>query len=179
MSITYNLNIPAAANNPSVDQPNMQTNTNSINSLVAVDHYTFADNPYGTHKQITFPNNNSPGATPTYPTLFTNNDSSSIPQLFYYNAGNSTYYTNGANGSCVLLGGMILKWGSVGISGSSQAVTFGVAFPHNLFGVTVSALTSTPGSNGTVSVENFSVNGFTAYRAGSGSLTVYYFAIGN
>lgn len=60
-SIPYNLNIPAAANNPSVDQPNLLTNTNAVSTIVAVDHYTFADSNSGTHKQITFPNQNAPG----------------------------------------------------------------------------------------------------------------------
>lgn len=53
MVISYNLDIPDAPNNPSVDQPNMRTNTNSINTIIAVDHYTFADTPSGTHKQVT------------------------------------------------------------------------------------------------------------------------------
>lgn len=179
MAIDYFLNIPAPANAPRQDVSLMQTNTNSINTLVAVDHYTFSDSSYGTHKQISFGANNSPGVSPVLPTLFTNNDSFSSPQLFYYNSTNSTYYTNGASGSCVLMGGMILKWGVIGITGSSQSVTFSVPFPHNLYGVTVSALTSTPSNNGLVSVENLSVNGFTAYRVNSGALTVYYFAIGN
>ena len=37
----YNKNIPLSTNKPSVDQPNMQTNTNSISSIISTDHLTF------------------------------------------------------------------------------------------------------------------------------------------
>lgn len=41
MTFTYNTNIPFATNNPSTDQPNMQTNTNSISGLIGIDHFGF------------------------------------------------------------------------------------------------------------------------------------------
>ena len=40
---TYNTGIPAANNNPSDDQPLMQTNTDSINSWTLIDHRGFGD----------------------------------------------------------------------------------------------------------------------------------------
>lgn len=52
MNLNYNKNIPFAANNPSVDQPKMQVNTNSISSWVAVDHHGFDDNLGGYHTDI-------------------------------------------------------------------------------------------------------------------------------
>lgn len=55
MTFSYNLNIPAAGNNPSSDQPLMQTNTNSINSLINVDHYTFGTGKDGKHLQVQLP----------------------------------------------------------------------------------------------------------------------------
>lgn len=54
----YFLNIPDGPNNPSNDQPRMQTNTNSIDSIIAVDHYTFEQgnlNRDGWHQQSTYP----------------------------------------------------------------------------------------------------------------------------
>lgn len=56
-SFAYNTGIPAAADNPSNDQPDMLQNTNSINSIIAVDHYSFGSsaNFDGFHKQITLP----------------------------------------------------------------------------------------------------------------------------
>ncbi len=59
MPITYYNNIPDAPNDPSADQPKMQTNTNSTDAIIAIDHYTFADNPSGFHKQVNFPVKNA------------------------------------------------------------------------------------------------------------------------
>lgn len=64
MSFTYVSNLPAAANNPSNDQPNMQTNTNSIASLISVNHIGFNTATAGQHKQVDFPDVIAP-ATPT------------------------------------------------------------------------------------------------------------------
>ncbi|MFI5416032.1 MAG: hypothetical protein ACHQXJ_01640 [Nitrososphaerales archaeon] len=48
----YTDNIPFASDNPSNDQPNMQTNTNSIDNLINEDHYSFNQNNGGFHKQV-------------------------------------------------------------------------------------------------------------------------------
>jgi len=55
-TFTYYNDIPAANNNPSSDQPKMTNNTNVIDQILDVDHYTFetADKD-GEHKQINFP----------------------------------------------------------------------------------------------------------------------------
>ena len=52
MNLDYNTGIPAANDNPSDDQPDMLTNTNSINSWVAIDHHGFNDNLGGYHTNI-------------------------------------------------------------------------------------------------------------------------------
>jgi hypothetical protein len=48
----YNTGIPAAPNNPSVDQPDMLTNTDSIDGLIDVDHIGFNENLGGYHDVI-------------------------------------------------------------------------------------------------------------------------------
>jgi len=65
MTITYTNNIPLASNNPSNDQPNMQTNTNAINSWVQIDHVGFNASNGGQHKQVNFPAENAPAGAPT------------------------------------------------------------------------------------------------------------------
>jgi len=52
----YTENIPFSTNNPSVDQPFMQINTNSIKNLIGEDHVTFGDNNGGFHNQMRIPN---------------------------------------------------------------------------------------------------------------------------
>ncbi len=51
-NFTYSINVPAASHNPSADQPIMQTNTNSIDSIITIDHFGFNDNQGGWHKNI-------------------------------------------------------------------------------------------------------------------------------
>lgn len=57
----YNTDIPNAPNNPSNDQPLMKVNTNSINSLIGIDHVGFSTNGSGIHKQVTLINEAAPG----------------------------------------------------------------------------------------------------------------------
>ena len=52
VNVIYNDSIPDAPNNPSQDQPKMQTNTNSIRSLVEIDHIGFGNNQGGYHKTV-------------------------------------------------------------------------------------------------------------------------------
>lgn len=60
-NINYTNNIPFASNNPSTDQPDMLINTNSIDTLINVDHVSFNLNNGGTHRQVTVNAQSSPG----------------------------------------------------------------------------------------------------------------------
>lgn len=85
--ITYNNGIPAANNNPSVDQPDMQTNTDAIDTLIAVDHVSFNNNDGGLHHQVNFNNKNAQGSqTDPQSVLYTaSGTASSVSQLVYKN----------------------------------------------------------------------------------------------
>lgn len=48
---TYTDNIPFSTDNPSNDQPLMQTNTNSIDSIIGEDHFSFNNNNGGLHQK--------------------------------------------------------------------------------------------------------------------------------
>lgn len=177
MSIAYNTGIPASANNPSVDQPNMLTNTNNIATYVAVDHVPFNTSGSGQHEQVTFNSNNVPGGTVSPPVLFTN-AAPTLPQLFFYSgtaAQGANQYVAAASGSTFLLGGIILKWGNSATIGS---VSFPVAFPNNCYAVVITG-TSTLYTGGFV-VSAVSASAFTVARtSGSGATGYYYIAIGN
>lgn len=74
MSFTFSTTIPAAANNPSVDQPDMLQNNVATNGILAVDHITFNALGGGEHKQVTFNSKNVPVAqTDPKSVLYTNN----------------------------------------------------------------------------------------------------------
>lgn len=79
MTFTFNTGVPAAGNNPSVDQPDMLSNNVSTNSILAVDHISFNTAGGGQHLQMHM------NATPNYvavPPPPVGNDS-----IIYSNAG--------------------------------------------------------------------------------------------
>jgi hypothetical protein len=185
MTIAYNLGIPAAGNNPSTDQPNMMENNDNIPTLISVDHVNFGVSGSGQHLQVTFNSNNVPAAAPYLPpVLFTQNDASSIPQLFFYtgsDAQSKDQYVAATNGSTMLPGGIIIKWGFANLpnSGFNQPVTFPVEFPHNCFSVVAIA----NAASNTVTVASctaLNVGGFTAIKTSAGTaININYIAIGN
>jgi hypothetical protein len=133
------LGIPNATDIPSQSQAQIQTNFNSIIGWAAVDHLGYGAANAGTHNQVTFSGVTSQ-SVPTDPeaVLYTKNDTSSHPQLFFLNSQNSTFYNAASNGCTVLMGGILLQWGNVTVpAGGSATFTFPVTFPNNVFVVTV------------------------------------------
>lgn len=101
MNLNYFTNIPFASNDPSIDQPNMQTNTNSISAWVDVDHYGFknASNLGGLHTQVTMP---VLGAIParllsTSAILYTKNVSVYSPTPPNSQSSNNLFFTAGTS----------------------------------------------------------------------------------
>lgn len=152
-NFSYNTGVPNAPNNPSIDQPVMLNNTQSIDGILDVDLVGFNADDGGTHKQVTFSSNN----VPTLPTptaggnnigiLFTNTvGSGTVDQLFYYAgtaAQSSSQYVNSAstNGSTFLLGGIIMKWARTDGTKTVYDLVgdFNVAnFPNGAFGAVAS-----------------------------------------
>lgn len=188
MTISYNLGIPAAANDPSVDQPDMLENNDAIPAILAIDHVTFNNAGSGQHKQVTFPSNNVPTLPTNPPVLFTNNDAFSIPQLFFYTgtaAQSANQYTLpsgifGSAGSVLLPGGLIMKWGlATGVAtGGGTAFTyagFGLApFPHTTFNIQATVFSA----SSQVNVVTATSSGFTLSINGSGG-NIFWLAIGN
>ena len=60
---SYNRDIPDAPNSPSADQPLMKTNTNSIDDLIDVDHYSFDEANGGLHRQVRLVNETIPSVS--------------------------------------------------------------------------------------------------------------------
>jgi hypothetical protein len=190
MTFSFSTTVPAANNSPADDQSVMLTNNVSISGLISVDHVGFDTSGGGQHAQVTFNNTNIP--TPVMgsyapPTLFTNTVAG-LPQLFFYSgdaghsANQSSPSTIVANGSVLLMGGIILKWGNANVTSPSGVVTFPVAFPNNCFAV--QATVNRSGANICVALDTVSTTGFKAYgtvgnNASSIAFTLYYLAIGN
>ena len=151
----FDATVPATNDNPSADQPDMLVNNQSTLGILGTDHITFNLNNGGQHKAITFNQDASyaPVAFPVNPPqLFTNTVDgagnalpSGVPELFFYSGSTTqsqSQYVSRPVGSVVLPGGIIMKWGAVAGVTDGTAITFGVAFPNNVFSLQVSGGTS-------------------------------------
>jgi hypothetical protein len=198
-SIPYNLGIPNAPDNPSTDQPNMKLNNDNIATYVAVDHVGFnagSGATSGHHLQVTFDSNNVPSVPTSPPVLFTNTVSG-LPQLFFYSGssakGSTQYYIASAGGgagqvesSTFLLGGLVLKTGSVTISGGPSPVNFVVAFPNSCLSVIAQPINSTgPTSandyvyvSGSPTASSFNATATRRITTASNTVNFFYIAIG-
>lgn len=177
MSIGYVLGIPNGSHAPATDRPNMTSNNDNIATYVGIDHVPFNTTGSGQHEQVTFAANNVPGAPTTPPVLFTNTVGS-LPQLFFYSGSSTNQYTNGANGSTFLLGGMILKWGQGNAnSGGGYTNNFVTAFPNGCYCVIATSRDSA--FTGQFSVTSITASSFVCNRnSGSGVTGIYFVAIG-
>lgn len=202
--ISYTRDIPFATNNPSTDQPDMQTNNNHIDDILKIDHVSFntvgTQNGYHTviHQaaQVADPAAIA-GIGQTYVKTVSGD------QELFFESGNGivTQLTGpdlaqaATNGYTWLPGGILLQWGRVTgafVSGDTGTVIFAtsnISFPTNCFIVTVSlGHTGTkPPEVDSFSVKSASVNKLSfdwAFR-GDGPFgltaitTMFWVAIGN
>lgn len=196
---TYYTNIPAENNKPSLDQPSMQTNTNSIDGIIDIDHVGFQQALGGYHTVVHLTNQGtSPTGIPTPVSaigeLFTLQSPAlgTFPQdqTMWWQSGtgnpvqmtmNFTPVLNNNSGYTFLPGGMILQYGFQAFSntGSGSTVTYTFPFPTNIFGVLININDATAGSS-----DNIQVNGpnnrtsFTAKTNASGPRNCFWVALG-
>ncbi len=197
-NFSYVTGIPATNNNPSQDQPNMQTNTDSISGLISVDHIGFGtfDNSGGTHNQVQLKNRPPPlppgGLQNGYETLYSAVVAGSGEIFFTRGAlGNNIQLTGPGvpsaiqNGYTFLPGGILLQWGFV--NGAVHRVTTPVLFPtpfptvNGFFSLTLGQV-RTDLANGAdnINIAATSTMGFSYYNtSGSGITGFYWMAIGN
>jgi len=180
---------PFATHNPSSDQPIMQTNTNSEDSIWTVDHFGFNDNNGGLHKQVHLKNEAAPGLGGLDGVFYANlANGQSWP--FWQNALGSFQMIGrnviGANGYITLPSPtpnpIIIQWGSTTAvqNSSTTAVSFPLVFPTAVFTVVTSIVTD---DNSTIRfslLNNASSSGFTTTQTNTSHFTrLYWLAIGN
>ncbi len=202
-NVIYNIDIPDGPNNPSQDQPKMKTNTNSLKSLIEIDHVGFGNNQGGYHKivrliaQIADPVLVA-GTGQLYSKTVLGDQ-----QLFYESGtGIITQLTSGVipvigtAGTTSLSSGLIMKWGFLDGThggdnhfngGDAGLINFPVAFPNACFNVFASAAftNGNPPSatnTGTVAINSAltpALFGW-SFASSSGSYTrFYWWALGN
>lgn len=185
MTFPINTAIPAAGNNPSVDQPAMQTNFSNISGFLSVDHVAPGSTGAGQHNQVTFNiNQTAPGLGSGVSGLYSNSASGvlgTLANLFFQNATKNLRLTNialttsGTNYGFVSPWGLIINFGLCTPNGSSTNVTYAVPYTTAVY----SAQASPNSSNlHEASVKPLSGNLLTKLTVTSDSTTCYYFAIG-
>jgi hypothetical protein len=188
MTIAYSVNIPNPPNDPADDVSTMQSNAAAIGTIIAVDHVGFNVAGGGQHAQVTFNANNVPTPPVSPPVLFTDapanhggSGGNTVPELFFY-SGNAPQSSNQfvltGNGSVLLLGGIIIKWGQVGAAVNGNTYTFASAFPNNVFSVVVTFNGASVPPN-IVGTNGYTTTGFTFRSNAGGGVPVSYIAIGN
>jgi len=175
-NFTYSRDIPDANNNPSVDQPPMKVNTNSLDDLIGVDHINFNENDGGYHTIIhqkaqvadPAPIPGPPQVGQVYVKSYTPDTTGAVAdtQLYSQTAlGGVSQLTgnNAQNDGWVWSGGLLYQWGRVsqafgsGITTGTvtykDRVALAIPFPNNCFMVTTTPifLTATP-PNATASI---------------------------
>lgn len=194
-TFSYNTGVPAANNNPSIDQSDMLINTASTNSILAVDHVSFNAAGGGRHNQVTFNGNNVPSLPATLLKLFANNQDGNgnnlpngLSQLFAFSGTSAQsqlqYYLNSASntyGSVLLFGGLILKYGLVsGISTTAVTVNWAAApatvFPTICFGAV--ACQNTSGTAGSIIGTSVTPSTVRLVASAGTGISAFYIAIG-
>lgn len=144
---TYNTNIPLSTNSPSTDQPNMQTNTNSINSILDVDMIGFNDNDGGYHSKVTLVDQVSspPVAVTGTDIVYSATASGTIELYLQRPSGSAIQLTRGTpsastSGYTWLPGGLLMQWGGVNGTGN-QTFTYPIAFTSTVYSVQVTRRT--------------------------------------
>lgn len=179
-----NTTIPAAANDPADDQPQMLTNFSNINQWIKTDHEDPATNLAGYHKPVHMLNATPPGIGTADGVYFVQ---SGFP--WFENASGAFPLAGGevdsGNGYTTLPGGAILQWGTIGASSNQNVpVSFNISFPTAAFvayAIPIRA-SSSPGSDFSTVVVTGSLTtaGFTIGNVGAHTMQGWYWlAIGN
>lgn len=171
---TYTSDIPLETNKPSVDQPNMKVNTNSISSLINEDHVGFNTANGGYHIVIHHIKQGAdPGAVADIGQTYTKDETVGATTdtclFFESGSGRITRLTapvansNAANGYMFLPGGFLMQWGKHlpggGFPSGSTTGTksFNINFPTAslvVYGTPLVSFASLPTSQGSLNIRN-------------------------
>lgn len=187
LTLDYNTNVPNGPNDPQDDQPEMLTNTQSINTWTNVDHVGYNVINAGIHKQVRMRNQGAPGLGDGQGVLYAGLINGNSWPIWQNSVGSFPLMSFppqvAANGYTILAGGIVLEWGS--ITGANiangQAVAFPLTFPTSVFSITIGPQSNSTNDK-TISITTGSVttSGFTVITSGSSLFQrLYWMAIGN
>lgn len=203
----YTNGIPDGPHNPSVDQGPMKVNTDSIDSIISQDHYSFEQsNNDGWHKQSTYVAQTAPVTVgsqlalysktgPQGTELYSIRDGVGATETLLIPARSSvvapqrttngfTFLPGPATGASV--GGILMQWGFYGtlVSGGPTALTF-AGLGGTSFAVVAGftpIVTLTPfaavGGTGSIIINSTSATGFSVFNTSVSITGFYWHAIG-
>jgi len=192
-NFTYNNGVPDGPDNPSDDQPDMKINTQSIDSIIAIDHIGFNTNGSGIHKQVTLLNQGAPGLGDGNGVMYANIVNGNSWPIWQNALGSTVMVSSATNNSSLgyvsLPGGILIQWGKqAGSSANTIPVSFPLQFtlasvPTNAYSVQVipERAASSPGNDFSTVLVTGSVtsSGFTIGNVGSHTIVNWYWiAIG-
>lgn len=186
--------IPAATDDPSVSQSQIQTNFSLLNSVFGVDHVNYtAGSNNGLHTKVTLVTAGDPAQSVAGPELYAKSVSYPGPttkaEVFFQRASGDgagivqltqsfSAPVIAPKGSTFLPGGVIIKWGTGAATVAGTVNNFASAFPNVCWVADVYIDSSTVSSIHSVWVSAKSTTGFTC-KSDSGTLGIGYIAIGN
>ncbi len=186
MGFSYNTGVPAANNNPSQDQPDMLTNTQSIASIIAIDHVGFGLADGGKHIHSTYTQLSSKPTISGTDTSVYAKLTGSLSQLYFEDQNGVEHQLTGpasiaANGYTTTINGLIIQWGTASTPNGNTAISFPLVFPNNAFSVVITPQLTTSNVNDTdVYIRSaITTSGFTVRNPTGVTWTLNWMAIGN
>lgn len=188
-SISYTTNIPPSTDNPSTSQPTLQSNCNSVASIVNVDMIGFNDvtNNSGYHSKITFVDQTSspPGTVAGADVEYAKTVGSFLEIFLQRPSGSAIQLTSGAAAAgsvsatagfqTFLPGGLQIKFGKATTDGSGN-ITFATQGLSNFPTAGLGAIVQNAAFP-TTAVSSISQSAITT--TASGISNVFYIAWGN
>lgn len=198
-NVIYNINIPDGPNNPSVDQPKMKTNTNSLKTLIEVDHIGFGNNHGGYHNVIHQETQTNVNTIAGVNQLFSGVPGTLIvngnPTAFIPNNGDTQLYSltgmgglqqlTGSSANFVWCSGVLFQWGTFVPLFSLDTITFPIPFPTNILNIqmTLQFTTAVIPTGNSVIINNVispTITQFSYASTATGAgVLINWFAIGN
>ena len=181
-NFTYTTGRPAGNLTPSQNRPSMQENNDSVNSILDIDLYGFNDNNGGLHQKSTYVVQSPAPTSASGQLVEYSKTSSGSSELFFQRDGVATEIqltrggvSVGASGYTFLPGGIIYQWGIVNATPGGTAFTFPIAFPANVFAVTLG------GRAGSAQAFSMQIPGLSGVvvNSQSGTQACYVMALGN
>jgi hypothetical protein len=193
MTFPINTSIPAAGNNPSVDQPGIQANFANISGFLAVDHRAPGSSNAGQHNQVTFKlNQTAPSIAGGVGGLFTNSllgMLGTVSSLLFQNGTQSrltninlTSNNTVANGTGTNWGftspwGLIFNFGAITINSNPCTMTFAIPMTNAQY-VAIGQVGGTSTAANSCTVTNFGANTFQLNTTKTGNIH-FYIALGS